>query len=203
MAKKNDPIVLRTMTAGNGDNVYRAQLLGLETEKRQILIEAQTAVENEIETENTVVRNVRTLVIYPDFEGLKKEDAEKRSAAVKKYLEKNTVAQALEEVGNEVIKGKKAGIPKDATAAEKKKIEAANEKVTDTVISWQPKIQKDLNFPVKTRYESIPTEEKQISITTETEYKYKEVHSAEIHYRIKPRDFIRYVSNFLESQSKK
>jgi len=199
MANKKEQVVLRTITAGNGKGVYRAQLFTAGNEAREIVIEKQSEKDKKIETERTVVKQVPTLVIYPDYEGLNEADSKKRAEAVQKFLKDHSPTEALEEVDNEVIPGKKAKVPPGASAADKKKIEAANKKVQDVVISWQPRIQKELGFPIKTRKEIVPTEEIQIDISSSKEYTHKEVHSATIYYRMKPRDFVRYVHNFLNT----
>lgn len=178
--KKDDPIVLRTIHAGNKEVVLRAQLIALQDQVRVIVIEEQKATEKEVESLETIRTSVKEIKIVPNYEGISKEESAKRLKSIDAYLKKNSVTDALEEVGKEVVKSK-------------------DEKTEDKVISWQPQIEKDLKFPVETVYLNVPGTKEVKTIKTETQYKYKEIHSCKIFYRVRTRDFMKYVHNYLNS----
>lgn len=195
------PIVLRTITAGNSESgIIRADLVATGEHTRKIVISKQTSKEVEVKSKENHVSQIKTLFIVPNKSGINMAEVVKRQAQIDKYLKGKSVTEALEEVGKEVIKKKAAAIPKDATDAAKEKIKKANDKLEDTVISWQPKIEKDLKFPVDTAYSNVPVTKEVTVIDIEMEYSYKEIHTNEILYRLKSRDFVKYVHNYLNSK---
>jgi hypothetical protein len=178
--KKFDPVVLRTMTMGNGKNIYRSQLLALEGGTRLIKIDEQSEKQNEVEKTEMRTTFGKRLVIIPDFTGIKGAEIEARAKLVREYVEKNGVPNALAEVGNEVVEPNKD-----------------NKNGKATVISWCPKIEKDLGFKTTTKYIEEPFTEEVKSIKIELEYEFKTVHENEVYFNVRVKDFIKYCQNFL------
>jgi hypothetical protein len=181
--KNNAPIVLRTTTFGNGKKIYRGQLIASGARARVIEISEVTEKEKEVKTKDFRTVYGKTLVIHPNYEGLKDPEIKKRVAAVEEYLKDHTTAQALEEVGKEVQKPNKD-----------------NPNGKEVIISWCPKIEKDLEFPIITAYIDKPRTEEVENISIETVYTYEEIARLEVYFNLKPRDFVRHCQNYLENQ---
>lgn len=229
MAKKNEPVLIRTTLFGSGENIIKGQLFSVSPTQSLAVISAQTVKEVESKRKEKIATTVKELLIRPKTEGLNLKNAEitTRVKLVDEYLKNTSVQEALQQVGKEVIKGKKQELPKllkpkkaaknakDETKkkveAENKKIQAenkliqaeidkikeANKKVDDTVISWQPRIEKDLKFPIEKYYVNKPGFEEIEVQETEKEYSYKEIETWTFYFKIRPRDAVRHMANYI------
>ncbi len=209
MAKKNEPKLIRTVNFGSGENIIRGQLFSVSPTQSTIVISRQIVKEVEVKKTEKIATQTKELLIRPAVEGLnlKNAEVEKRVKAIDNYLKKHTIQEALEEVGKEVIKGnkqRKKTVPKNADAAKKKEIEAfnkkveeANAKVEDTIISWQPRIEKDLKIPIQKVYKNVPGFEEIETIEEEKEYSYKELAEWDFYFKIRPRDAVKHIANYI------
>lgn len=204
------PRLIKVLILNKNKATFRAELFSVSPKLSIIKISEQTANENEVKTVTKIPTVSKELLIVPDLKGLKKGDLEKRTKSIATYVKKHGVSKALELVGDEIIKAEKAvkvKVHKDATDAEKKKTDAANKKIDeanakleDTVITWQPRIEKDLKFKIQKQVQDTAGFEDVESISTEIEYTYKQIEKWELYFKLRPRDFMKHVQNYLNKK---
>ncbi len=226
MAKKVERLI-KVLIVNKEKATFRAELFSVSPQLSIIKISEQTANEKKVKTVTKIPTVNKELMITPDLTGLSKEDLVKRIKAVADYVNKHGVAKALEQVGKEVVKGKKQDLPKitkpikilkkmnpeevkkaedenvkilaanEKTEAEILKIKEANKNVQDVIISWTTRIEKDLEFKVTKSVKDTPGFEEVDQISTEIEYTYKKVENWNMYFKLRPRDFTKHVQNYL------
>jgi len=199
MAKEVRRLV-KELLISHADEMFRAELFSVSPQLSYLVISEQTAEQTEVKTTTKIPNVTKELIITPDLEGVSKEDLPKRTKQVQDYVKKHGVAKALEQVGNEVIKAEAQTIPLDATKEIQEKIKAANAALEDTVITWQPRIEKDLKFKVVKMVQDTPGFEEVENLSTETEYTYTKVKEWDLHFKVRPRDFTKHVQNYLNQK---
>lgn len=173
-------IVARTMFCGNKKGDFKAELIQANVERTEYLVKIFKQESKDIskEVEEIITKHDKRLVIRPDYEGLKEKTVKARVQEVNLYMESNTPEEALEQVPGETIESK-------------------NEGEEPTVLTWVPKIEKDLGYKIQKFYDNTPTKETIKSIESSVEYSYKEIESWTLYYRVSNRDFRTMINNFL------
>lgn len=175
------PIVLRTTQITKNETTYRARLLMVAPLFSQIVIEEMIAETKESEVTEKRQEIVKELLIRPDYTDLTKDQIKKRVAEVEEYVKSKSIAEALEEVGKEVVKPN-----------------PQNKEGKETVLEFAPQIEIDLGYKIQKYYNSVPRIVEVPHLVQDTTYKYKKVKSWDFYFRMRPVDFLKHAQNYIK-----